>query len=63
MYNFKLIEELIWAAGISASVYILGELVFFNAATITDWHTWGIALASGSIRAAAGAMLAMIRKT
>lgn len=60
MYEWKW-AELVWAAGVAIVVFILGELLLFDVAAIDDWRTWALALASGSIRAAAGALLAIIR--
>ena len=58
MYNFKIVEELAWAAAVGAGVFLLQVAAEFDPAVITDWTAWGIAAASGALRAAAGAVLA-----
>lgn len=57
-YRFKVLEEAVWAGVVSASLVVLQVLSTLDPATVTDWRTWGFALAGGMIRAAAGAMLA-----
>ena len=59
-YEMKWIEELIWIAIVSAAVQAIMVLSGFNPEGITDWKGWAIALIAGSIRAAAGAVIAAI---
>lgn len=62
MYDLKKIEEIAWFALVAAGVFLLELLVRFDPDTVTDWQTWAISLASGMLRAAAGAALARITK-
>lgn len=61
MYNFKVVQEMAWAVGIAVAVYVVGELVFFDAEGVADWKKFGIALFSGAVRAAAAAVLTVLR--
>lgn len=61
-YQFKPWAELAWAALVAAVVYILGALLIFEPAEILDWRSWLMALASGTVRAMAGALLAIITR-
>ena len=60
-YVFKRVEELAWAGLVAAAIFGLTILVDFDPDKIQDWQTWAIALASGCLRAAAGAVLAALR--
>lgn len=59
-YEFKRIDELLWAAAVAAAVAVLQALVSFEPERITDWRLWAISLVAGSVRAAAGAALAAL---
>ncbi len=61
MYNYKFWHEAMWAAGITALIFVLTSLLTFDPAGITDWRTWFIALASGTIRAVARPVLSTIK--
>ena len=61
-YRFKWLEELGWAALIAVSMTILTELVLFDPNEIQDWKIWAINLGAAAIRAAAGAMIAIVNK-
>lgn len=54
--------EIGWAAFVAALTALLMDLVDFNAAQVTDWQTWAMALLSGAIRAAVGGALAVITR-
>lgn len=58
MYRFKLDQELFWFISVAVLTMVAQELLIFDGAGITDWGAWGVSLASGAIRAAAGALLA-----
>lgn len=62
IYVFKPWHELAWGAAIAIGFYILGELVLFDPEAVSDWREWAIVLFGGSIRAAAGALLALVRR-
>lgn len=62
-YTFKKLPELGWAVFVAVATVVLTELVTFNETTLTDPKAWGIALAAGCVRAAAGAALAFLRPT
>jgi pyruvate/2-oxoacid:ferredoxin oxidoreductase beta subunit len=59
-YDFKAVQEIAWAAGVSAIVFALTAVT--QAETVTDWRPWLTALAGGTARAAAGAALAVITR-
>jgi len=60
MYTWKGLAELGWAAAVAAAVFLLITLAEFEPGTVVNWQTWAISLASGCLRAAAGAILAKI---
>lgn len=60
MYNFKFLEEILWAAGIAAALLVLQTLVLFDPSKIQDWSTWIITLGGGLVRAVAGAIIAKV---
>ena len=59
-YDFKLIEEMVWAGLVAAAVFALTTLA--NFADPIDWRTLWVAVVSGSVRAAAGAVLAVLTR-
>ena len=56
-YNFKLVQEVLWAAGVGAAVVALQIATTFDPDTITSWETWAIASGAAIARAAAAATL------
>lgn len=62
-YRFKPLPELYWGVVIAASTVLLMELVGLNPDAISDWRGWAVALAAGTVRAAAGAALDYIRRS
>lgn len=56
-YNFKTVQEILWATGIGAGVVLLQLAVAFEPDTITDWKTWVVAGSAAVLRGAAGAAL------
>jgi len=61
-YVYKRMAEAGWFAFVAVAVFALEVLVKFDPETIQDWRAWLIALGSGCIRAAAGALLAVFTK-
>lgn len=59
-YEFKVLPELGWAVFVAVVVALATSLLEFEAASIDSWETWGIGVASGLVRAAAGAVLAAL---
>lgn len=59
-YNYKLLEEALWAGAIAAGLLILQTLVLFDPSAIHDWRQWAITLAGGSVRAIAGAIVSKL---
>jgi hypothetical protein len=62
MYSFKRFQELGWAAFVAAGVFALTLLVDLDPDAITDWRAWAIAAGAGCLRAAVGAVLAILTK-
>lgn len=60
-YNFKPLPELVWGISVAVGTVIFTELLTFDFAAVTNPTVWGLAILSGSIRAAAGAALAWLR--
>jgi|TARA_R100000049_G_C1938384_1_gene82299 hypothetical protein len=59
-YNFKVAQELAWAVGVAASVYVLSA--FVAADSVSNWREWAVVVGSGAARAAAGVVLAFLTK-
>ena len=59
-YDFKLLPELAWAAGIAFAVYAL--TAFVQSQDVVSWQDLGVAIVTGGARAAAGAALAAIAR-
>ena len=57
-YDFKFLQEVVWAALVAFVVYFL--TAFTTTGLITDWHGWLIATIAGGLRAVAGVILAML---
>jgi hypothetical protein len=57
-YTYKFWHELGWAVFVALVTFLATQLLNFDAATITDWKIWGIAIASGCVRAVAAAVVA-----
>lgn len=57
-YNFKVLQEMAWAAGVAAFLVILQTLVLFDPEEIKDWETWFVALGGAIARAVGGAIIA-----
>lgn len=60
-YVFNKAAEAGWAVFVAVAVVVLTELLTFNESTLTDPVAWGSALLAASIRAAAGALLALLK--
>ncbi len=56
-YNFKKVQEVLWAASVGAGLVLLQLSVDFDVDTITNWETWLVAGAGAVLRGAAGAAL------
>jgi len=59
-YDFKLVEEMVWAGLVAAAVFALTALA--NFADPMDWRAFLVAVGGGSVRAAAGAVLAVLTR-
>lgn len=57
-YDFKRIPEMVWVGFVAAAVFALEMLVRFDVGQIDDWKAYALALGSGMLRAAAGAIIA-----
>lgn len=57
-YRFKLGPELWWAVLVAVLTAMATQLMFFDAADITDWRVWAVGLVSALVRAGFGAILA-----
>jgi hypothetical protein len=62
-YKFLPLQELYFGVLVAAGTVVLLELAALNPEGVTDWKTWGVALAAGAIRAAAGAALDFLRRS
>lgn len=62
-YDFKLIQELVWAFVVAAVVAIGGELLTFDQTVLDDPVTWGLAALSAAARAGMAAVVAALRGT
>jgi hypothetical protein len=60
-YDWKL-AELGWFVVVALLTAVAQAAVEFDAATIAEWDTWAIAMGSGLVRAAGGAVLAFLAK-
>lgn len=56
-YNFKKIQEVLWAAGVGAGIVFLQLAITFDESTLTDWETWVVAGGGAIVRGAAAAAL------
>ncbi len=56
-YEFKVLPEILWAAGVGGVTAGLEILVKFDPEVIADWETWAIASGAAVVRAAAAAAL------
>lgn len=61
-YEFRKLDEAIWAVGIAVAVSVFQALVTFDPETITDYKTWAVGIVAGAVRAAAGAAIAFLTK-
>lgn len=59
-YNFKVIQEALWFTGISVAIFIATE--FAGKSDYSDWKDWIPVLVGGCLRAAGGAILAVLTK-
>ena len=57
MYKFKATEEIGWAILTGVVIFAFQILSDFDPSTITNWETWGVAVAGGAVRAGAAAGL------
>jgi hypothetical protein len=57
-YTYKFWQELGWAVFVALVTFLATQLLNFDAAAVTDWRVWGIAIASGGVRAIAAAVVA-----
>ena len=61
-YDFKVLEELGWAAVVAGGVFALQLLAAFDVEEVAgDWQAYFVAGLSGIVRAAAGAILGRVR--
>lgn len=56
-YDFKVIQEALWAAVCTGGITVLIALVDLDLTKLADWHTYVIALLGSAIRAGAVAAL------
>jgi hypothetical protein len=56
-YDFHAAQEFGWAVLTAAGLAVAQILTSTDPSTITDWRTYGIALAGAAIRAGSGAVL------
>ena len=59
-YDFKRIEESFWVVVVAVAVFAAMEAAGHQ--DFSDWKTWLPVLAGGCIRAAAGALVAVLTK-
>jgi len=59
-YDFKHIEESVWVVVVAVVVFAAMEAAGHQ--DFSDWKTWLPVLAGGCIRAAAGALVAVLTK-
>jgi hypothetical protein len=60
-YDFKVLEELLWAGIVAGAVFVLELLAELDPAAVAqDWQTYFVAALAGLARAFAGALLAKI---
>ena len=59
-YDFKLGQELLWAAVAAVVTVVLTALYELDAEAVTNWQTWGTGVGIAAIRSAAGAALAIL---
>lgn len=57
-YDFKRLEEMAWVGFVAAAVFGLEMLVRFDVDRVDDWQAYALALGSGMLRAAVGAIIA-----
>ena len=62
LYDFRAAQEFGWFVAVAIVTVIAQELLTFDGSTVSDWRVWAVALASATVRAAAGAVLAWIGK-
>lgn len=60
-YDFKIVQELIWAGIVAVGITLLTVLVTFEPSEIGDWETWAVSLGGGLVRAFAAAVLAQLK--
>ena len=61
-YDFQPLAELGWLVLAAVVGVVAQECLTFDGAAVTDWRAWAVLLASVSVRAAAGAVLAWLGK-
>ena len=61
-YQFKLVQELAFAAFGAIGIFIFQVAADFDPETVQDWQTWAVALGGGLIRAAGVALLGVMGK-
>jgi hypothetical protein len=61
MYNYKFLQEVLWAGAVAVGITLLTVLVTFDPEQVTDWQTWAVGLGGGAVRAFAAAVLAQLR--
>lgn len=57
-YDFKKVDELIWAAVVAAGFVVIEAMANTDLSTITDWKAWAVGIGGGAIRAAFAAVIA-----
>ena len=61
-YDFKILEELGWAAVVAGGVFALQLLAALDVEEVAgDWQAYFVAALSGVVRAAAGAILGRVK--
>lgn len=59
-YHFKIRAETIWFVAVAVLTVLMTALVQFDPDKIADWRAWAIGLGAACVRAAAGAVLALL---
>lgn len=59
-YVFKKKEEAAWAVATAVGIVVLTAGATFDPETVTNWKVWAMGIGAASVRAAAGAVLAML---
>jgi hypothetical protein len=59
-YVFRKRREALWAMATAVGFVVLTSAASFDPNEIVDWETWAKGIGAGSVRAAGGALLAML---